>query len=115
MNYFNITKKSKFMKQSETFSLRSFFEHIYLVTFICSHMSSDCSSSKYSLSEVTLFQFSYLKRKGSHIKNLRDVIEGFSFFLSYSMIKSLHEDKTPFHRESTVEQVEAGSMLYPGW
>ena len=53
-------------------------------------------------------QFSYLKRKGSRIKNLRDAIEGFYIFLSYSMIKSPHDwDKTPFDRESTVEQVEA--------
>ena len=80
MNDFNVAIKSKFMKQSETFSLRSFFEHIYLLTFLCSHMSSDCSSSKYSLSKVNLFQFSYLKRKGSRIKNLRDAIEGFYFF-----------------------------------
>ena len=61
MNDFNVTKKSKFTKQSETFSLRSFFEHI--------HRSS----------EVNLFQFSYVSGKGSHIKNLSDVIEGVYF------------------------------------
>ena len=71
------------MKQSETFSPRSLFEHIYLMTFICSHMSSDCSSSKYSLSEVNLFQFSFLKRKGSHIENLLDAIEGFYLFFFF--------------------------------
>ena len=69
------------------------------MTVILSHISLDCSSSNYSLSAVNLFQFSYLKRKGSHIKNLSDAIEGFYFFLNYSMIKSPHEDKTPFDRE----------------
>ena len=28
------------MKQCETFSLRSFFEHIHLMTVICCHISS---------------------------------------------------------------------------
>ena len=79
INDFNVTKKSKFMKQSETFSLRSFFEQIHLMTVIWSHISLNCSSSNYSLSAVNLFQFSYLKRKGSHIKNLSDGIEGFYF------------------------------------
>ena len=67
----------------------------YMLSYLIGH----CSSSKYCLSEVNLFQFSYLKRKGSHIKNLSDAIEGFYFFLSYSMVKSPHEDKTPFDRK----------------
>ena len=74
---FNVTLKSKFMKQFETFSLRSFFEQIHLMTVIWSHISLDCSLPKYSLSAVNLFQFSYLKGKGSHIKNLSGGIEGF--------------------------------------
>ena len=40
INDFNVTKKSKFMKQSETFSRRSFFEQIHLMTVTCSHISS---------------------------------------------------------------------------
>ena len=40
INNFNVTKKSKFMKQSETFSPRSFFEQIHLMTVIWSHISS---------------------------------------------------------------------------
>ena len=64
-----------------------------------SYLFGHCFLSKYGLSEVNLFQFSYLKRKGSHIKNLSDAIEGFYFFFNYSMIKSPHEDKAPFDRE----------------
>ena len=34
MNDLIVTKKSKFLKQFETFSLRSFFEQIHLMTVI---------------------------------------------------------------------------------
>ena len=39
MNDLIVTKKSKFMKQSETIPLRSFFEQIHLMTVISSHIS----------------------------------------------------------------------------
>ena len=40
MNDFNVTEKSKLMEQVETFSLRSFFKCIYLMTVLCSHKKS---------------------------------------------------------------------------
>ena len=79
MNDLIVTKKSKFMKQSETFfsvlSSSTYTDDRYMLSYLLGH----CSSSKYSLSEVNLFQFSYLNGKGSHIKNLSDLIEGVYF------------------------------------
>ena len=40
MNDFNVTEKSKLMEQVETFSLRSFFKRIHLMTALCSHKVS---------------------------------------------------------------------------
>ena len=52
MNDFNVTEKSKLMEQVETFSLRSFFERIYLMTAFCSH--------KVSLKKMFLIKISFI-------------------------------------------------------
>ena len=56
------------MEQVETFSLRSFFKGIYLMTAFCSH--------KVSLENVPHQNFLYRRSiYSNHIKNLSDGIE----------------------------------------
>ena len=77
------------MKQSETFSRRSFFEHIHLMTVICSHISSVTVPYQNILYRGSIYSSFPILTGKEAISKLSDAIEGFYFF------KLQHDKITP--------------------